>query len=79
MKNYVLIIFLFIFSARPDLEVGGEAVGSPREDSLLPTDKQRKKIEKEGYSGVFSPIFLFVDLFFTFDPDSVGPLDPYKS
>ena len=58
MKNYFLIIFLFIFSARPDLEVGGEAVGSPREDSLLPTDKQRKKIEKEGYSGVFSRIFL---------------------
>ncbi len=48
MKNYVLINFLLNFSARPDLEVGGEAVGSPREDSLLPTDKQRKKIEKEG-------------------------------
>jgi hypothetical protein len=54
---------LFIFSARPDLEVGGEAVGSPREDSLLHTDKQRKKIEKEGYCGAFSRIFFFEDLF----------------
>ena len=50
-------------------------MGSPREDSLLPTDKQRKKIEKEGYSGVFPRIFFFVELFSTFDADSVGSLD----
>jgi hypothetical protein len=37
-------------SARPELEVG--EVGSPRDDSLLPTDKQRKKIEKELNHGI---------------------------
>ena len=47
---------LLLFTARPELEVG--EVGSPREDSLLPTDKQRKKIEKErgGITGGFLKI-----------------------
>jgi len=45
--------FLSEFSARPEVDLGGgEVMGSPREDSLLPTDKQRKKIEKEWHTCV---------------------------